>query len=130
MLSTLRTILGGAALAALAAGCGTSPPGAGLTNGDKPTLTSDEKAGIRDDLHDAPVNPGDAPLADAAATQPGGASNNAGTGGRNMAPADQGKGPSAPAGNPPQGGSPAGSGAQGGTKPADTINTGTPRSPQ
>jgi hypothetical protein len=120
MLSTLRTILGGAALAALAAGCGTSPPGAGLTNGDKPTLSSDEKAGIRDDLHDAPVNSGDAPLADAAATQPGGAGNNGGTGGRNMAPAAQGKGPSAPAD----------SGAQGATKPADTINTGTPRSPQ
>jgi hypothetical protein len=80
MKNILHTILGGAILAGLAAGCGTSPPGAGFTSGDKATFTSDEKAGIRDDLHDAPAKPGDAPLADSAALKPGTAGNdNAGT---------------------------------------------------
>ncbi len=75
MKNTLRTILGGAILAALAAGCGTSPPGAGFTSGDKATFTSGEKAGVRDDLHDAPAKTGDAPLADSAALKPGTAVN-------------------------------------------------------
>jgi hypothetical protein len=60
MKHTLRTTLGGALLAALAAGCSASPPGAGFTSGDKPTLTSDEKAGVRDDLRDAPPSPANA----------------------------------------------------------------------
>jgi hypothetical protein len=58
MKNTLRTILGGALRAAMAAGCDTSPRGAGFTSGDKPTLTSDEKVGVRDDLRDAPPSPG------------------------------------------------------------------------
>lgn len=130
MTSTLRTILGGAALAALAAGCGTSPPGAGFTGGEKPTFTAEEKPAIRDDLRAGRPNPGDATLAESAASSPVAAGNNAGPGGRNMAPADKGARPSAPAGSPPKIESSGENGAQGGTKPTGNINTGTPRSPQ
>jgi len=132
MMSTLRTILGGAVLATLAAGCGTSPPGAGFTSGDKPNLTSDEKPAIRDDLRDAPLNTGDAPLADSTALSPSGPGNNAGPGGRNMAPADPtpNANSSSVRATPPKIDSPTPNQADGATKPAGNINTGTPRSPQ
>src|SRR4051794_7541139 len=129
MMSTLRTILGGTVLAALAAGCGTSPPGAGFTSGDKPNLTAGEKPAIRDDLKDAPVNTGDAPLAESATTSPSGPGDNAGPGGRNMAPADpppDAKSSSVRA-TSPRIDSPTPNQADGATKPAGNINTGTPR---
>jgi hypothetical protein len=130
MTSTLRTILGGAILAALAAGCGTSPPGAGFTSGEKPTFTAEEKPAVRDDLHEGQANPGDAALAESAASSPGEAGKNTGTGSRNMAPVDKGTSTSAPAGGPPKIDSSGENETQGGTKSPGNINTGTPRSPQ
>jgi len=147
---TWRDLLAVAVASVLVSGCGTAPPGAGFTSGDKATISSDEKPAVRDDLH-MPNNPdtGDAPLAESAASSPAAAGNNAGTGGRGAGPA----------GNPPAGDAGAGSeggkaapsppdssanppatppriessgeaGAQSGTKPPGRINEGTPRSPQ
>jgi len=145
-----RDLVAAAVASVLASGCGTAPPGAGFTSGDKATFTSDEKPAVRDDLH-MPSNPntGDAPLAESAATSPAATGNNAGTGGRNGgqagnppatgagADAEGAKPASSPAGSsanppatPPKIESSGEAGAQGGTKPPGQINEGTPRSPQ
>jgi len=62
--------LAAAFAAVLAGGCGTSPPGAGFTSGEKPTFTADEKPGVRDDLQTATPDSGDAKLAGSAANIP------------------------------------------------------------
>lgn len=143
-----RDLLVAAAASVLASSCGTSPPGAGFTSGDKATFTSEEKPAIRDDLH-MPDNPktGDAPLADSAASSPASTGNEAGTGGRNAGQAgnppasgaerETGKGKpesseasAKPRSTPPTIESSGEAGAQGGTKPPGTVNTGTPRSPR
>jgi hypothetical protein len=55
--------------AVLLGGCGTSPPGAGFTNGEKPTI-AEEKPGVRDDLQAPSPDSGDAKLAGSAANVP------------------------------------------------------------
>jgi hypothetical protein len=135
MVLTWRDILAAALLTVLASSCSTSPPGAGLTNGDKATFTADEKPAIRDDLRGpTESNAGDARLAESAASSPAAPGNEAGSGGRNSRSADAtGAMPRAiPSATPPTNNtdSAGASGAQGATKPPDNIQTGTPRSPQ
>jgi len=67
MTTSRRHLLAAVFAGVLAGGCSTSPPGAGFTSGDKPTLTSDEKAGVRDDLQAPAPDSGDAKLAGSAA---------------------------------------------------------------
>jgi len=143
MTITLRDLLGAALAAVLASSCSTSPPGAGFTNGDKATFTAEEKPAIRDDLHmPDSVEPGDARLAESAASSPAASGNDAGTGGRNggqagepaagatgedSAPSRSNPRPSA---TPPRIESSGESGAQGGSRPPGEIKEGNPRSPQ
>ena len=69
-MTTRRNLLGTAIAAVLMGGCGTSPPRAGFTNGEKPTFSADEKPGVRDDLQTATPDSGDAKLAGSAANIP------------------------------------------------------------
>jgi hypothetical protein len=131
MIRRIPDRLGPAALVLLAFGCGNEgPPGAGLTNGPPPTAES--KPAMRTDLPDAVV-----PRTGEALGKIGDNSNDAGTGGRGSGSdggypeqPKPGGSPDSVRADPPriEAGSP--STAAGGTKPADKINTGTPRSPQ
>jgi len=132
-----RALLGAAFVVVLVGGCGTAPPGAGFTSGDKPTLTSDEKPAIRDDLP-APENPdsGDAALAGSAATLPASGDRSGEPRGEGARPsgAQEKAGANGPTpevkATPPTVESPADPGAQGATRPSDDVKVGTPRSPQ
>jgi hypothetical protein len=124
----------------MASGCGTGPPGGGLTNVEPP-LRSEEKPAMRDDLPAPSLSTGGEAPADAAASSPSAPGTNAGTGGRNggqggtQSPsgkadtkgADDSSAP-APRSSPPKLEQP--TGAQGETKPPGNIQEGTPRSPQ
>ena len=70
MTTSRHNLLATAVAAVLMGGCGTSPPGAGFTNGEKPPSTADEKPGVRDDLQASPPDSGDAKLAGSAANIP------------------------------------------------------------
>ena len=70
MTSSRRSLLVTAIAAVLMGGCGTSPPGAGFTNGEKSPSTADEKPGVRDDLQASTPDSGDAKLAGSAANIP------------------------------------------------------------
>ena len=102
MARRLRDLFGPALLAAAtAAGCGTSPPGAGITNGPEP-IVAPETAATRTDLP-----PPGVPPSDQEASAQGAASDTSG-------------------GINPSGGT----GARGGTKPSGNVEEGTPKSPQ
>ena len=118
-----------AALLALATGCETNPPGAGLTNG--PALrVAPEKPALRSDLptDTTPGQPGRETLG-----RLGDSTNDAGTGGRggdasgtpDQPKLDQGQDDTVRATPPAIG---AGN-AAGATRPTDRIETGNPRSP-
>jgi len=66
----MRSTLGVAAMVVGAAGCDTSRPGAGFTNGPSPAvLKAEEKPAVRDDLPEPAVH-GDHGLAEDAASRP------------------------------------------------------------
>jgi len=122
MIITWRDFLMGAVAAVLSSSCSTSPPGAGVTNGDKATIGAEEKPAVRDDLPGpTPTEPGDARLADPAAS-----ATVSTTAEKSAAPNSSANPPA----HPPTIESSGAAGAQGGTRPPEPINAGTPRSPQ
>jgi hypothetical protein len=120
---TLRNL---AFLALLAAGCETAPPGAGITNGEPGPLRSEEKPAMRSDLP-TPKNmsTGDTSLAAPAADN---AVETDANPNQAVVPPPASADSPAPRSTPPTKEIPVG--AQGATKPTETIETGTPRSPQ
>jgi len=97
MSSPWRILVCTAAAAVIWSGCGTGPPGAGVTNVEPPVLGGPDKTAERTDLP-VPTTPADsdAPLADSAALKPGAAPDGASPG---TAPANTATAPG-------QGGSP------------------------
>jgi hypothetical protein len=69
MTTSRRNLFATAIAIVLMGGCETSPPGAGITNGEKPSI-AEEKPGVRDDLQAATPDSGDAKLAGSAANIP------------------------------------------------------------
>jgi hypothetical protein len=66
----------------LCAGCGTSPPGAGFTNGEPVIVGGPEKSAERTDLA-SPTAPAEGqPIAESAPSSTGGVGANGGSGGR------------------------------------------------
>jgi len=141
-----------AAAVALLAGCDSSQPGAGFTNGGTAPTMDPAKPSARSDMPAAPdaghaevageaagagsggaIQPGTTDNLDPQAkgligSDTGGTGTNAGDGGRNA-----GRNGSDAAGvraTPPTIESPTNNTAAGSTKPQGSINTGTPRSPQ
>jgi hypothetical protein len=113
------------------AGCENSPPGAGFTNPNPGSMTGRDKAAVRTDLPVPDANAGsDAALTEAVSSGPGGPVETGNTPSTATTEPQQGAPEAAapPTGSPPQKTN-AGT-AQGDTRPANRINTGTPRSPQ
>lgn len=133
MTITWRSVCAAAAVALLAAGCGTGPPGGGLTNGEPAMLGGPEKAAVRSDLPTPEVSNGE-PIAEGSSLSPAGTGTNAGTGGRGRGelPSDSRKGEhgGSPPATPPKTEASGENGAQGATKPPGDIKVGNPRSPQ
>jgi hypothetical protein len=69
MTTCRRNLFATAITVVLMGGCGTSPPGAGFTSGEKPTI-GEEKPGVRDDFQAPTPDSGDAKLAGSAANIP------------------------------------------------------------
>lgn len=122
----IRSLWAPAALLALATGCETNPPGAGLTNGPAPRVAP-EKPALRTDL---PTDAAPAQAGPETVGRLGDATNDAGTGARGGGESDQ---PKLDQGtdNTVRATPPADSdgSAAGATRPSDRIETGTPRSP-
>jgi len=126
MTTRTRYLWASAAFLALATGCETNPPGAGLTNGPAPRVAP-EKPALRSDL---PTDANPAPAGREAVGRLGDDTNNAGTGGRGRGNTDQ---PKLDQGTddtvratPP---AVTDDSAAGATRPPDRIETGSPRSP-
>jgi len=109
-----------ACLASAAAGCGTAPPGAGITNPNPGSVNAGDKPADRVDMNVPDrTTSRDEPLIEAASSGAGGVS------GETPTPAPPA---TAPAGSPPK--KENSGNAQGAAKPDDSTKTGTPRSPQ
>ena len=125
-----RTVATAGVALALLSGCqGATDTNGGLTNGPPPTSARD-KAAVRSDV---PTGP--APARGEALGAAGDMNNNAGSAGSGGGVAEASKGGVASGSdtvraNPPAKTSTDPGSAAGGTKPAGTIQTGTPRSPQ
>ncbi len=110
------------------AGCGTAPPGAGLTNGPRPE-SADEKPAVRTDLPvDATPDTGELLGKTGDAETSGGSAARGGEGDPDQP--QPAKGDESVRANPPAIDSATPGSAAGADTPVDNINTGTPRSPQ
>jgi hypothetical protein len=84
-----RRLIAPAALAALAAGCNTAPPGAGFVNPTSEVI-SEDKAAVRSDLPVADPNPkGIDPILDAAPAKPASTGSDSGGAAGGTKPADK-----------------------------------------
>jgi len=86
MSSPWRIVVCTAAATVIWSGCGTGPPGAGVTNVEPPVMGGPEKAAERTDLPVPVRTDGDAPLADSAAAKPGAAPDGSAPEGSQAAP--------------------------------------------